>query len=61
MIAQSTDHQSPAKLDTRQLDHRYDGIAKVTGRAKYAAEFPTENVAYAYATNDHAAADCRSN
>ncbi|HEY1993703.1 MAG TPA: xanthine dehydrogenase family protein molybdopterin-binding subunit, partial [Edaphobacter sp.] len=36
------------KLDTRQLDHRYDGIAKVTGRAKYAAEFPTENVAYAY-------------
>src|SRR5438094_8097274 len=36
------------KLDTRQPDHRYDGIAKVTGRAKYAAEFPTENVAYAY-------------
>jgi xanthine dehydrogenase YagR molybdenum-binding subunit len=36
------------KLDTRQLDHRYDGIAKVTGRAKYAAEFPTENLAYAY-------------
>ena len=36
------------KLDTRQLDHRYDGIAKVTGRAKYAAEFPVENLAYAY-------------
>jgi xanthine dehydrogenase YagR molybdenum-binding subunit len=36
------------KLDSRQLDHRYDGIAKVTGRAKYAAEFPTENLAYAY-------------
>ena len=36
------------KLDSRQLDHRYDGIAKVTGRAKYAAEFPVENVAYAY-------------
>jgi xanthine dehydrogenase YagR molybdenum-binding subunit len=51
MIAQdhsSTDHQSRAKLDSRQRDHRYDGIAKVTGRAKYAAEFPTENVAYAY-------------
>jgi xanthine dehydrogenase YagR molybdenum-binding subunit len=37
-----------AKLDSRQLDHRYDGLAKVTGRAKYAAEFPVENVAYAY-------------
>ena len=37
-----------AKLDSRQLDHRYDGFAKVTGRAKYAAEFPVENVAYAY-------------
>jgi xanthine dehydrogenase YagR molybdenum-binding subunit len=36
------------RLDTRQLDHRYDGIAKVTGRAKYAAEFPIENLAYAY-------------
>ncbi len=42
------DHQSPAKLGSRQLDHRYDGIAKVTGRAKYAAEFPADNVAYAY-------------
>ena len=42
------DHQAPAKLDSRQLDHRYDGIAKVTGRAKYAAEFPVDTVAYAY-------------
>jgi len=42
------DHQSPAKLDSRQLHNRYDGIAKVTGRAKYAAEFPVENLAYAY-------------
>ncbi|WP_348269117.1 xanthine dehydrogenase family protein molybdopterin-binding subunit [Edaphobacter sp. DSM 109919] len=32
----------------RQLDHRYDALAKVTGRAKYAAEFPVKNVAYAY-------------
>jgi xanthine dehydrogenase YagR molybdenum-binding subunit len=32
----------------RQLDHRYDAFAKVTGRAKYAAEFPVKNVAYAY-------------
>jgi xanthine dehydrogenase YagR molybdenum-binding subunit len=42
------DHQTPTKLDSRQLDHRYDGIAKVTGRAKYAAEFPVDDVAYAY-------------
>jgi xanthine dehydrogenase YagR molybdenum-binding subunit len=42
------EEQSQAKLDSRQLDHRYDGLAKVTGRAKYAAEFPVENVAYAY-------------
>jgi xanthine dehydrogenase YagR molybdenum-binding subunit len=42
------DHQAPAKLGSRQLDHRYDGIAKVTGRARYAAEFPVDNVAYAY-------------
>jgi xanthine dehydrogenase YagR molybdenum-binding subunit len=32
----------------RQLDHRYDAFAKVTGRAKYAAEFSVKNVAYAY-------------
>ena len=46
MIAMQEDKfaQQPA----RQLDHRYDGIAKVTGRAKYAAEFPAKNVAYAY-------------
>jgi xanthine dehydrogenase YagR molybdenum-binding subunit len=36
------------KLDRRQLGTRYDAFAKVTGRAKYAAEFPVENVAYAY-------------
>jgi xanthine dehydrogenase YagR molybdenum-binding subunit len=36
------------KIDQRQLDHRYDGVAKVTGHAKYAAEFPVESVAYAY-------------
>ncbi len=36
------------RQDQRQLDHRYDGLAKVTGRAKYAAEFPVENVAYAH-------------
>jgi xanthine dehydrogenase YagR molybdenum-binding subunit len=47
MIA--TDELTPhAKLDPRQLPNRYDGLAKVTGRAKYAAEFPVENVAYAY-------------
>jgi xanthine dehydrogenase YagR molybdenum-binding subunit len=47
MIA-TEDHLSPAKLDPRQLPHRYDALAKVTGRAKYAAEFPVENLAYAY-------------
>ncbi len=36
------------RQNQRQLDHRYDGLAKVTGRAKYAAEFPVENVAYAH-------------
>ncbi len=42
------DHQTHAELGRRQLSHRYDGLAKVTGRAKYAAEFPVENIAYAY-------------
>jgi xanthine dehydrogenase YagR molybdenum-binding subunit len=36
----------------KQLDHRYEGIAKVTGKAKYVAEFsqpfPKANLAYAY-------------
>ena len=36
----------------KQLAHRYEGIAKVTGKAKYAAEFsqpfPKNNLAYAY-------------
>jgi xanthine dehydrogenase YagR molybdenum-binding subunit len=39
---------TPAK----QLNHRYEGIAKVTGKAKYAAEFsqpfPKASLAYAY-------------
>lgn len=32
----------------RQLHHRYDAYAKVTGQAKYAAEFPVPNVAYGH-------------
>ena len=40
------------KALTKQLDHRYEGIAKVTGRARYAAEFSEpfakSNLAYAY-------------
>src|ERR1700684_3859494 len=36
----------------KQLNHRYEGIAKVTGKAKYAAEFsqpfPKADLAYAY-------------
>src|SRR5271154_1732683 len=48
-IDETTDETSThPELGHRQLDHRYDGIAKVTGRAKYAAEFPVESVAYAY-------------
>lgn len=31
-----------------QLDHRYDARLKVTGAAKYAAEFPVKNAAYGY-------------
>ncbi len=33
---------------TDQLTQRYDGHAKVTGKATYAAEFPMKNLAYAY-------------
>ena len=32
----------------KQLRHRYDGRAKVTGKAKYAAEFPVKDLCYAY-------------
>ena len=32
----------------RQLGHRYEGVLKVTGKAKYAAEFKPQNPAYAY-------------
>jgi len=38
----------PEQKQERQLKHRYDAFAKVTGRAKYAAEFPVKNVAYGY-------------
>ncbi len=31
----------------KQLPHRYDGVAKVTGKAKYAHEFEVPNPAYA--------------
>jgi len=39
------DHE---KHTFKQLDHRYDGRAKVTGTAKYAAEFPVKDVTYGY-------------
>jgi xanthine dehydrogenase YagR molybdenum-binding subunit len=39
---------TPTKPERRELATRYDALAKVTGRAKYAAEFPIENLAYAY-------------
>jgi xanthine dehydrogenase YagR molybdenum-binding subunit len=41
-----------APKPAKQLNHRYEGIAKVTGKAKYAAEFsqpfPKADLAYAY-------------
>jgi len=46
MMAMQEEKHAPE--NPRQLDHRYDAFAKVTGRAKYAAEFPVQNVAYAY-------------
>jgi xanthine dehydrogenase YagR molybdenum-binding subunit len=40
----------PHSKDPKQLDHRYEGIAKVTGKAKYSAEFsvPNQRMAYGY-------------
>ncbi len=32
----------------KQLPHRYEGVLKVTGKARYAAEFNVKNPAYAY-------------
>jgi xanthine dehydrogenase YagR molybdenum-binding subunit len=41
-----------APKPAKQLNHRYEGIAKVTGKARYAAEFsqpfPKADLAYAY-------------
>jgi xanthine dehydrogenase YagR molybdenum-binding subunit len=42
------EQQTPPKIGDRQLSTRYDALAKVTGRAKYAAEFPFKDIAYAY-------------
>jgi xanthine dehydrogenase YagR molybdenum-binding subunit len=36
------------KTPQRELKNRYDGRDKVTGKAKYSAEFPVKDVAYAY-------------
>jgi xanthine dehydrogenase YagR molybdenum-binding subunit len=44
MIALEEDN----KRNIKQLDARYDGRLKVTGAAKYAAEFPVKDVAYGY-------------
>ncbi len=44
--------QSPAPQPLPQMDHRYDALAKVTGKAKFAYEFeepfPREQLLYAY-------------
>jgi len=36
------------KQNAKQLDSRYDGRLKVTGAAKYAAEFPVKDVVHGY-------------
>jgi xanthine dehydrogenase YagR molybdenum-binding subunit len=48
-MMQATDTTVPKTV--KQLDHRYEGIAKVTGQIKYAAEFsqPFANSALVYA------------
>ena len=43
----STQPNPQPAVQPAQADVRYEGRLKVTGRAKYAAEFPVENVAYA--------------
>jgi xanthine dehydrogenase YagR molybdenum-binding subunit len=40
------DHER--ERNVKQLDHRYDGRLKVTGAAKYAAEFPVKDLTYGY-------------
>ena len=44
--------EAKAPKPVKQLDHRYEGISKVTGRGKYAAEFdgpfPKNDLLYAY-------------
>ncbi len=51
MTAAIQDQQQSPRSVT-QLDHRYEGIAKVTGKVRYAAEFsepfPKANLAYAF-------------
>jgi xanthine dehydrogenase YagR molybdenum-binding subunit len=44
-ILQEEASQAPKQL---QLKERYDGLAKVTGKAKYAAEFTVKDPAYAF-------------
>ncbi len=52
MSAQQAGEDSPNPAPPRQLKERYDGVAKVTGKAKYAAEFsepfPRKDLAYAF-------------
>ena len=42
----SVDHEK--QHNAKQLPQRYDGRLKVTGKAKYAAEFPVSDVTYGY-------------
>ncbi len=47
---QPTPIDEPHTLSPKQLPHRYDAVVKVTGKAKYAAEFtvPGKKMAYGY-------------
>lgn len=51
MMSMAQDQEQTPK-PVKQLDHRYEGIAKVTGKARYAAEFSEpfsiSDLAYAY-------------
>ena len=52
MISQDAAKPDAPNPRLRQMDHRYEGLSKVTGKAKYAAEFkepfPSKDLLYAY-------------
>ncbi len=48
MSAAGTMQEEKTAQAPKQLAHRYDARAKVTGKAQYAVEFPVKDPAYAY-------------